>query len=117
MQPEKPWRAQQFSGGYSAEFRPPGQRSFRILKSDGKAVVFTTRSAALDAAENAYLLRVEPPLRSSVEVSPEVKEAKLESKLADEAENWLRSNRRDIKNAETVYRAGKRPLKVMVGRA
>jgi hypothetical protein len=109
----KPWRAQQFGRGYSAEWLPPGQRSWRIVKSGGSPIVFATRSEALGAAENAYVQRVEGHVRATLPVDPE----RLEAKLNAEAESWLRTSREDRKKAETQYRPGRKPLFCLPGRA
>ncbi len=111
--PIKPWRAGHFKGGYTAEWLPPGQRSFRIVKSGGQPIVFPTRSEALGAAENAYVQRVEGHVRATLPVDPE----RLEAKLNAEAESWLRISREDRRKAETQYRPGKKPLFVLPGRA
>ena len=113
MIPIKPWRAAQFGIGYSAEWLPAGQRSWRIVKSGGKPIVFPTRSEALGAAENAYLQRIEGNIRATLPVDPE----RLQAKLTAEVESWLRTSREDRKKAETIYRPGKRRVLVIPGRA
>jgi len=112
-----PWRAKHFGSGYSAEFLPVGQHSWRIVKSGGVPIEFPSQSQALEAAKNAYLQRLEPPIRTTVQVDPDVAASKLEDKLRAEAESWLKSDRSDVQARETMYRAGKRPLVVMQGKA
>lgn len=99
-------------GGYVAEFLPVGQRTWRMLKSGGKPIVFETSKAARDAAENAYLARLEPNIRATVPQDPN----KIAAKLSDEAENWLRSKREDHKNAHVEPRPGKKPYTVLRGK-
>lgn len=116
-----PWRSRQFNDGvregYTGEYLPTGERNWRMCRSRGEPIVFRTRNEALDAAKTAFLARYEPPLRATIERSPEESESRMAAKMQADAENWLKSNRRDVKGAETQYRAGKRPLKVMAGRA
>lgn len=114
---EKPWRAKQFRGGYSAEFLPLGQRTWRIVKSGGDPIIFPSRSGALDAAENAYLARLNPTIRATIQIDPEKAEARMEAKMLADAESWLKSKREDVKRAETVYRPGRKKLIVMSGRS
>lgn len=110
-------RASQFDGGYSAEFLPVGERSWRIVRSGGKPIPFASRRAALAAAENALIQRMEPTIRATIQRSPEEAEARMEAIMADEAENWLRSKRSDVKGRDVRYEAGRRPLVVLRGRA
>ncbi|WP_144378499.1 hypothetical protein [Mesorhizobium amorphae] len=114
---DDPWRAQHFGSGYSAEFLPLGQRTWRIVKSGGVPIVFPTTRLAREAAKNAYLQRLEPSIRATIERSPEDAQARMEAKLLDEAENWLKSSRENVRAAETVHRPGRRRLIVMAGRA
>jgi hypothetical protein len=109
----KPFRASQFKGGYVAEFLPLGQRTWRMVKSGGEPIIFVTSRAARDAAENAYLARLEPTIRSTIPVSPD----RLEAKLMDEAENWLQSKRADVKAQTTLHRPGRKKVIVMTGKA
>lgn len=108
----KPWRAKQFATGYSAEYLPAGQRSWRIVKSAGNVVVFRSMREAIAGAENAYLRLLEPTIRATLPVNPD----RLSAKLSDEAENWLRSKREDVQKRETLHRPGKKPLIVLPGR-
>ncbi|MGB3898168.1 MAG: hypothetical protein WA973_06405 [Mesorhizobium sp.] len=114
---DKPWRAKQFMGGYSAEWLPPGQSIWRIVKSGGEAIVFPSRSAALDAAQNTYLQRLNPTIRATVQIDPEKAEARMEAKMLADAESWLKSKREDVKRTETIHRPGRKKLIVMTGRA
>lgn len=109
----KPWRAKQFDGGYSAEFLPCGERSWRIVKAGGKVVIFARRQQALTAAKNAYLARLEPNIRATLPIDPD----RLSAKLSDEAENWLKSKRGDVKNQTAMHKAGRRPVIKLVGKA
>lgn len=107
----KPWRAKQFKTGYSAEYLPPGQRSWRFVKSGGEVIVFGSFGDALGAAENAYLQKLEPNIRATLPVDPE----RLEAKWAAKAEDWLRIKRG---GSETIYRGhGKKPLLTLKGSA
>lgn len=110
---EKPWRASHFKNGYAAEFLPPGQRSFRIVKSGGEPIVFPSTRAAIAAAENAYLQRLEPKIRATLPVD----QKRVAAKLADEAENWLKSKHADVKASSIVRQAGRKPFQVVAGRA
>lgn len=111
-----PWKATHFKNGYAGEFLPTGERSWRYVKAKGEVVVFFSREEAKEAAKKAFLERYEPPLRATIERSPEEELARMEDKLAAEAERFLKSNRQDVKSAETIYRPGKRPLVAMPGR-
>ncbi|MGE0290376.1 MAG: hypothetical protein AB7I42_25015 [Bradyrhizobium sp.] len=108
-----PWRAKQFDKGYSAEFLPPGQRTWRMVKSGGEPIVFGSFSEAHGAAKNAFLQRLEPTIRATLPVDPD----RIAAKLADEAENWLKSKREDVKASSTLYRPGRKHVIVMAGRA
>lgn len=112
----KPWRAAQFAAGYAAEFLPAGQRTWRIVRRHGEVLTFHTAAEAKTAAERAYhafLAKLEPEVRSTIPVDPE----RLASKIAADAETWLRSRREDIKRQSVQHRAGRRPLLVLPGRA
>jgi hypothetical protein len=112
-----PWKATHFGNGFAGEFLPAGERNWRYVKSGGQVIEFRSRKDAKEAAKQAYLARYESPIRSTNERSPEEEEARLEAKLRAEAENWLRSDRKDVKSAETRYTPGKRPFRVQTGRA
>ena len=106
---EEPWRAGQFRNGYTAEFIPPGQRTFRMLKEDGRPKVFASRREAKQAALDAYLNHPD-----SIRATTPPK--KVGSTLQAEAEQFMRSRREDIKKQTTHHRAGKRPLIVLSGK-
>ncbi|MDI1262262.1 MAG: hypothetical protein PS018_03275 [bacterium] len=108
-----PWRAKHFGDGYSAEYLPIGQRTWRIVRSGGKPIEFPTRAAAEREAEAAYLRSMEPSIRATRPVDPE----RVAAKLADEAENWLKSKREDRQAQTTIHKAGKRPVLVLQGKA
>lgn len=108
-----PWRARHFGNGYSAEWLPTGQRTWRILREAGTVKVFTTARDALKAAKTRFLASLEPTIRATLPVDAD----RLEQKLAAEAESFLRSNRQDVRNTEVHYRPGKKPFKAMRGRA
>lgn len=108
----QPFRASHYKNGYAAEFLPAGERTWRLLKSGGVAIVFPTSRAALSAAENAYIARMEPKIRSTLPVNPD----RLAAKLTDDAENWLRSKREHVKQQNAVHRPGKRPFVVLQGK-
>lgn len=114
---DDPWKATQFQNGYAGEFFPTGERSWRYVKAKGEVVVFLSRSEAKEAAKQKFLERYEPPLRATIERSPDEELARMEDKLAADAERFLKSNRQDVKSATTSHRAGKRPLRIMTGRA
>lgn len=107
---DTPWRARQFMGGYSAEWLPPGQRTFRIIKAKGQAVVFASFPAALRAAQDAFLKASSPEIRATLPIDP----ARLKSKLEAEAEGWLKVRRG---SSDTIYRPGKRPILTLKGTA
>lgn len=113
MTRELPWRGKQFMGGYSAEYLPPGQRSWRIIKERGKAKVFASVSQAIRAAQDAYLASVDGKTRASLPVDPD----RIAAKLRAEAEDWLQSNRADVKASFTHHRPGKKPFQETRGRA
>lgn len=113
-----PWRAKQFGIGYSAEYLPCGQASWRILrerKADGKVAPrsFPTVRDAIRAAKDAYLRSVEPEIRASLPFDPE----RVKSKLEADAEQWLKSKREDVKAAHTLRKPGRKQVIVMRGRA
>lgn len=109
----EPYRASQFRGGYVAEFLPPGQRTWRMLKADGEPKLFPSWKAARDAAYSAFMLRLEPNIRSTMPVDPE----RLKSNLEAQAEDWLRSKREDVRRSEIIRVPGKRPLLKVPGKA
>jgi hypothetical protein len=109
----KPWRSGHFKNGYVGEFLPCGQRTWRMVKSNGEPIIFATARAAISAAENAYIARLEPTIRATLPVNPD----RLEAKLSAEAEQWIRSSREDKQKAQTQHRAGRRPLQILTGRA
>jgi hypothetical protein len=109
----KPWRSGHFKNGYVGEFLPCGQRTWRMVKSGGEPNIFPSRAEAISAAENAYIARLEPTIRATQPVNPE----RVEAKLADEAENWLRSMREDVQKQTEMHRPGKRAVVVLAGRA
>lgn len=111
-----PWRARHFGTGYSAEFLPPGQHSWRIVKSGGVPMVFLTAQQAREAGKNAYLQRVEGSILSTVQRPADEQEARIEAKLKADAEQFLVSRRADVKAAHVEHRPGKRPLTVLTGR-
>lgn len=108
-----PWRARQFGVGYSAEWLPTGQHSWRILREAGKVKTFPSAREALKAAKERFLKSLEPEIRATLPVDPD----RMADKLKAEAESWLKSNRQDVKKAEIHYRPGKKPFKSMRGRA
>lgn len=110
---EKPWRVRQFDDGYSAEYLRCGMGHWRFVLDDRRPKIFQSRREAQDAAENAYLASLDASIRSSLPIS----EDKVQRKLEMERESFLLSKRQDVKNAETRYAPGKRPLKVQTGRA
>lgn len=108
-----PWRTRQFGTGYSAEWLPSGQRSWRILKKNGKVHVFPNARDALRAAKAKFLSSLEPEIRATLPVDPD----RVAEKLKAEAESWLKSTREDRQAAETIRRAGRKQVVVMRGRA
>lgn len=111
-----PWKATHFKNGYAGEFLPTGERSWRYVKSKGEVVVFFSREEAKEAAKQKFLERYEPPLRATIERSPEEELARMEDKLAAEAERFLKSSRKDVKSAVTHHKPGRRPFTEMKGR-
>lgn len=109
------WRALHFKTGYSAEFLPDGQRTWRYVKdSAGRPEVFPTRYDADRAARDAYYdYRDRSQIRATIPLDP----ARLKSKLEADAETWLKTKRDDAKAATTMRRPGKRTIVVMRGRA
>lgn len=108
-----PWRARHFGIGYSAEWLPVGQHSWRILRNGKKVVTFPTAREALKAAKEKFLKSLEPEIRATLPADPD----RMAEKMKAEAESWLRSNRKDVRDAEIRRRPGKRPYKAMRGRA
>jgi len=113
MPVEKPWRARHFGAGYSAEYLRCGMGHWRFVLEGKRPKVFPDHSGARTAAEDAYLASLDASIRSSLPLS----EDRLQRKLEMERESFLKSNRKDVKSAETIYRPGKRPLVSMPGRA
>lgn len=107
------WRARHYGAGYSAEYLPPGQANWRILRKNKKVAVFATARDALEAAKARYLDIHEPKIRSTVEGKPDG----LAEKLQAEAEQWLKSSRKDKKDASTLIGKNRRPIIVMRGKA
>lgn len=112
-----PWRGRRFGNGYTAEFLPSGEKNWRFVREIGAPKVFPTRASAAEAAKQAFLARYEPPIRATIERSETEESERMASKLASEAERWLKSDRQDVKAAQTHYRAGKRAFVAMQGRA
>jgi len=110
---ETPWRAPQFSYGYSGEFLPPGQRTWRMVKEKGAPKIFATRREAWEAAKDAWFRIAEPEIRATMPVDP----SRIANKLGSEAESWLKSKREDRRATTEVRRPGKRVVVVMRGRA
>jgi hypothetical protein len=112
-----PWRGRQFGTGYSAEYRPAGEATWRIVRRDGEVAVYPTRAEAVEAAKQAFLARYETPIRATIQRSEEEETQRMAEKLAGEADAFLRSSRQDVKAAQTHHRAGKRAFVEMRGRA
>lgn len=106
------WRARHYGIGYSAEYLPPGQTNWRILRANKQVMVFPTAREAREAAKARYLEMHEPPIRSTTG-----KPDNLEDKLKAEAEQWLRSSREDRKKAHEIIGKNRRRILVMRGRA
>ncbi len=106
-----PWRGKQFLGGYSAEYQPVGQRSFRIIKEAGKVKVFPTSRDALRAAQDAFLATVSGSVRSSLPFDAD----RASRNLQAEAEDFLRIKRGA--KSETIRKPGKRAVLVIQGSA
>jgi hypothetical protein len=99
--------------GYSAEYIPHEQHTWRMLKKGGKPIIFLTRREAEKAAAQAFLSTIDGKTRSTLPVNPE----RLEAKLSAEAEQWIRSSREDKQKQTTMHRAGKRQVVILSGRA
>lgn len=108
-----PWRAKHFDAGYSGEYLPPSQHSWRILREKGKVRVFPTAAAAREAAKRRYLSIFDPLNFAERPDDPD----KVAAKLAAEAESFLKSKREDVRRAETVRKAGRKPFVMVRGRA
>lgn len=108
-----PWRTRSFGSGYSAEWLPTGQRSWRILKKSGDVRIFPTAREALRAAKDKFMASLEPEIRATLPVDP----GRIAEKLKAEAESWLKSSRDDRHAAETIRRPGRKQVIVMRGRA
>lgn len=108
-----PWRAKQFGSGYSAEWLPTGQATWRILRKGGEVHVFRTAREALRAAKERFLRYLEPEIRATLPADPD----RMTQKLKAEAESWLKSSRQDKQAATTIRKPGRRQVIVMRGRA
>ncbi len=108
-----PWRARQFGVGYSAEWLPTGQYSWRILREAGKVNIFPSAREALRAAKERFLKSLEPEIRATLPADPD----RMADKLKAEAESWLKSSREDKQAATTLRKPGRRHVIVMRGRA
>lgn len=108
----KPWRAHRCGLVYHAEYLPEGGVVWRVVRSKGKPVRFKSPEDAVSAAQDAYLawVRQERAIFGT-------RDQTIEGKLEAEAESWLRSKRQDVKRSRTIHRPGKRPLRVMMGKA
>ncbi|MCO5144571.1 MAG: hypothetical protein M9895_00180 [Aquamicrobium sp.] len=107
-----PWRAKHFGVGYSAEWLPCGQRTFRILRESGKVKVFPTAREALKAAKERFLKSLEPEIRATLAADPD----RMAEKMQAEAEAWLKSSRQDKQDATTIRKPGRKHVIVMRGR-
>lgn len=107
------WRARQCGIGYSAEYLPPGQTNWRILRRSKQVMIFPTARDAREAAKARYLEIHEPRIVSTTEDKPD----RLEDKLLAEAEQWLKSSRKDRKDASTLIGKNRRRIMVMRGKA
>lgn len=109
-----PWRTRNFGAGYTAEWLPTGQHTWRILRNSEKKVrVFPTAREALKAAKARFFRSLEPEIRATLPVDAD----RLAAKLQAEAESFLKSSREDVRKAEMHYRPGKKPYKAVRGRA
>lgn len=108
-----PWRAKHFGIGYSAEWLPCGQHTFRILREAGKVKVFPSASEALKAAKDRFLKSLEPEIRATLPADP----SRMADKLKAEAESWLKSSRQDVQAATALRKPGRKQVVVMRGRA
>jgi hypothetical protein len=109
-----PWRTRQFGVGYSAEWLPVGQHTWRFLRTAEKKVkVFRTAREALKAAKERFLRSLEPEIRATIPVDPD----RMAEKLKAEAESWLKSSRQDKQAATTLRKPGRKQVIVMRGRA
>lgn len=106
-----PWRGKQFGIGYSAEFQPIGQRSFRIVKEAGKVKVFPTVRDALRAAQDAFLATLSGSVRSTLPFDAD----RASRNLQAEAEDFLRIKRGA--KSETIRSLGGKSFKVIQGSA
>ena len=104
-----PWRGKQFLGGYSAEYQPVGQRSFRIVKEAGKVKVFPTSREALRAAQDAFLATVSGSVRSTLPFDAD----RAERRMAADAEDFLRIKRGA--KSETIRKPGGKSFQVVHG--
>jgi hypothetical protein len=108
-----PYRGSQFGTGYSAEWLPPNQHTWRILRQAGKVMVFPTQQQAKEAAEVAYWAE---PRAKRVAGLPFDEQA-LADKMAASVEDWLISRRKDRQAQQVLHKPGRRPLVVIPGRA
>lgn len=108
-----PWRAKHFGIGYSAEWLPCGQHTFRILRENGKVKVFPSAREALKAAKERFLKSLEPEIRATLPADPD----RMAEKMKAEAESWLKSSRQDKQAATTIRKPGRKQVIVMRGRA
>lgn len=106
-----PWRGKHFGVGYSAEYLPTGQRSWRIVKEHGKPKVFPTVSQAIRAAQDAFLATVSGSVRSTLPFDAD----RASRNLQAEAEDFLRIKRGA--KSETIRKPGKRAVLVIQGSA
>ena len=110
----RPWRVQHYGAGYCAEYQRCGMGHWRIVKDEEKKVrVFSDRREARAAAEQAYLDSLDTNIRSTLPFDA----SRMERKMAEARDNYLRSNREDQRQSEVVYKAGRPKLTVMRGRA
>jgi hypothetical protein len=108
-----PWRARHFKGGYSSEWLPVGQHSWRIIRENGEVKIFPNSREAMKAGKDRFLRSLEPEIRATLPVDPE----KVADKLRSEAEAWLKSNRADVQAKTSIYRPGKKQVTVIRGRS
>lgn len=107
-----PWRARHFGAGYSAEYLPLGQASWRIYRLKGVVQVYGTIREAEQQAKDAFLRSLEPEIRATLPFDA----TKAERRLHAEAETFVRSSRADLKKQRIERRPGGKSFTVTPGK-
>lgn len=110
MTDQPQWQSLEFGHKIYGIYKLPGMSQWRYLRDKtGEKRTFITAREAEKAARDRALEILFPAVRGVV--------TEKEAAEALGVEEWLRSRRADVKSASIVREAGRKPYKVMTGRA